>query len=49
MEYGILESATPPATCPTWACFSSGKNPGKLVYMYLSALKKQSTGVTFPF
>jgi len=27
--YGILQSTTPPNTCPAWPCFYTGKNPGK--------------------
>jgi len=28
--FGKLESVIPPCSCPSWACFGTGKNPGKI-------------------
>ncbi|MHA2336504.1 MAG: alkaline phosphatase family protein [Candidatus Hodarchaeales archaeon] len=42
--WGKLESTIPPATCPAWNCFMTGKNPGKIgVYDFVEQFD-MSTG-----
>jgi predicted AlkP superfamily phosphohydrolase/phosphomutase len=40
---GTLKSTTPPATCPAWNCFMTGKNPGKIgIYDFIKPFDLES-------
>lgn len=45
--YGELRSTVPPATCPAWPAFYTGKNPGKFGVYYFRNFKPNSYDTVF--
>jgi predicted AlkP superfamily phosphohydrolase/phosphomutase len=47
-SWGPMESCIPPITCPSWKCYSTGKNPGKLGVFWWVDLDLENKRVITP-
>lgn len=46
--YSELQSELPPATCPNWRCYSTGKNPGRLGVFWWEYIDTEDGTLTTP-